>query len=77
LLQGEDTVLNPDFVKRLRQGKEATTVVVNYDVNGRKFINRVHAGPLKNNEHDDVVTHFVGVLQELKQQEQQEEQHAF
>jgi hypothetical protein len=48
-------------------------------VNGRKFINRVHAGPLKNNEHDDVVTHFVGVLQELKQQEEQEqqEQHAF
>jgi PAS domain S-box-containing protein len=79
LLQGEDTVLNPDFVKRLRQGKEATTVVVNYDVNGRKFINRVHAGPLKNNEHDDVVTHFVGVLQELKQQEEEEqqEQHAF
>jgi PAS domain S-box-containing protein len=69
LLQGEETItLNPDFMKRLQQGKEASTVLVNYDANGRKFINRVHAGPLKN--ENDVVTHFVGVLQELKQQEE-------
>lgn len=64
LLQGKETNLNPNFMNQLSQGKEASTVVVNYDKNGRKFINKVTAGPLKN--QDDVVTHFIGVLQEIQ-----------
>jgi len=67
LLHGKDTNAHDldDFLTKLYEGNEATAVVVNYTESGRKFRNKVHAGPLKN--EDDVITHFVGVLQEVKE----------
>jgi PAS domain S-box-containing protein len=66
LLQGQDTEPHAldDFLMKVRNGQTATATITNYTKNGRKFVNRVHAGPLKD-EHD-VITHFVGVLQEVQ-----------
>lgn len=69
LLQGPDTnqkVLQ-EFVEKLSHGEEATATIVNYTKMGRKFVNRVHAGPLYNEVSGDI-THFVGVLTEIDKQ---------
>lgn len=67
LLQGQETDKEAlrDFLKKLASGQEATVTITNYTKKGRKFVNRVHAGPLTNNVSGETITHFVGVLQEL------------
>jgi PAS domain S-box-containing protein len=65
LLQGPDT--NPhdldQFMKQLQQGKPAIATITNYTKSGRKFRNRVRAGPIRNDQN--IVTHFIGVLEEI------------
>jgi len=68
LLQGNDTdpTALQDMVGQLLHGKESMpTVVTNYTKSGRKFTNRIRAGQLKDAKGE--ITHFVGVLQEVKE----------
>lgn len=52
------------LLNQLMRGEDVTTVLTNYTKTGRKFRNRLHAGPI----YDDHggITHFVGVLQEVE-----------
>jgi PAS domain S-box-containing protein len=50
-------------VSQLLRGEEAGAVLTNYTKDGRKFQNHLRVAPLMNG---DVVTHFVGVLQEIQ-----------
>lgn len=52
------------LINQLLQGNEAGTTITNYTKQGRRFRNRIRVGPLK--DADGKVTHFVGVLQEVK-----------
>jgi PAS domain S-box-containing protein len=66
LLRGQDTdtIAATNLVSKLLQGEnEAGTTLVNYDKDGRRFLNRVRVGPLYNQANK--MTHFVGVLQEV------------
>ena len=67
LLQGKetDTIAATNLVAKLLQGEEEVgTTLVNYSKDGRRFQNRVRVGPIYDDHHN--VTHFVGVLQEVK-----------
>jgi PAS domain S-box-containing protein len=50
-------------VSQLLRGEEAGAVLTNYTKDGRKFRNHLRVAPLMDG---DVVTHFVGVLQEIQ-----------
>jgi PAS domain S-box-containing protein len=66
LLGGQETdqLAISALLNQLMRGEEVTTVLTNYTKTGRKFRNRLQAGPI----YDDNggLTHFVGVLQEVK-----------
>jgi PAS domain S-box-containing protein len=66
LLRGPETdqLAATSLIAKLLQGEEAGTTLVNYTKSGRAFQNRIRVGPLK--DESDNVTHFVGVLQEVK-----------
>eukprot|EP00429_Kryptoperidinium_foliaceum_P089243 CAMPEP_0176182934 /NCGR_PEP_ID=MMETSP0121_2-20121125/2_1 /TAXON_ID=160619 /ORGANISM="Kryptoperidinium foliaceum, Strain CCMP 1326" /LENGTH=172 /DNA_ID=CAMNT_0017521187 /DNA_START=288 /DNA_END=806 /DNA_ORIENTATION=- len=66
LLKGPETdqLAVTSLLSQLLRGEEATTVLTNYTKDGRKFRNRLHAGPLYNEEGE--ISHFVGVLQEVQ-----------
>lgn len=59
-----DTRAATGLISQLLQGNEAGATITNYTKQGRRFRNRVRVGTLKN--ADGEVTHFVGVLQEVK-----------
>jgi PAS domain S-box-containing protein len=65
LLKGPETdpLAVTSLLNQLLKGEESTCVLTNYKKSGRKFQNRLHIGPL----HDDngKITHYVGVLQEV------------
>ena len=67
LLEGPATErdLLRDFMEQLVEGHESTIVVTNYTKEGRKFRNRVRAGPIHDPEHPYLITHFVGILEEV------------
>jgi len=66
LLQGPETdqVTATALVSTLLQGEEAGAVLTNYTKDGRSFRNRVRVGPIY--DENNSVSHFVGVLQEMK-----------
>lgn len=67
LLKGEETdaLAATNLISKLLQGeKDVGTTLVNYNKDGRRFTNRVRVGPIYDEDHN--VTHFVGVLQEVK-----------
>lgn len=68
LIQGPDTNQRAldMMVEELLHGREATTLVTNYDKKGRKFYNKLKAGPIK--DSNDNITHLVGILQEVSEQ---------
>lgn len=74
LLQGPDT--NADdaksMVDKLRREHYANALLTNYTKQGRKFQNRVQAGLLSDSEGR--VKYFVGVLEEIMNEQQQQEQ---
>ena len=65
LLKGPETdpLAVTALLNQLLRGEDATTVLTNYTKSGRQFRNRLHVGPL----YDDngSISHFVGVLQEV------------
>ena len=65
LLGGEETdqLSATGLISQLLNGNEAGTTLTNYTKSGRRFRNRIRVGPLT---HDGKVTHFVGVLQEVR-----------
>jgi len=69
LLKGPNTnqVAATGLIVRLLNGEEGGAVLTNYTKEGREFRNRIRVGPLydASGEH---ITHFVGVLEELKEQ---------
>lgn len=69
LLQGPATnqVAATGLVAHLLAGEEAGAVLTNYTKEGREFRNRIRVGPLF--DEDDNLTHFVGVLQEIMEQQ--------
>jgi PAS domain S-box-containing protein len=68
-IQGEETneAAITALMSQLLRGEEAGTVLVNYRKDGSKFLNRLRVGMLRDDH--DVVTHFVGVLKEVKEME--------
>jgi PAS domain S-box-containing protein len=67
LLQGPDTnaVAATGLIAHLLNGEqEAGAVLTNYTKGGRRFFNRIRVGPIV--DASGSVTHFVGVLEELK-----------
>lgn len=68
LIQGPDTNQRAldMMVEELLHGRETTTLVTNYDKKGRKFYNKLKAGPIK--DSNDNITHLVGILQEVSEQ---------
>ncbi len=67
ILQGEETdkYATTALMSQLLKGEEAGILLTNYTKEGRKFHNRLRAGPLRNN--DGKVTHFVAVLKEVNE----------
>ena len=57
------------LMSQLLRGEEAGTVLVNYRKDGSKFLNRLRVGALRDDH--DVITHFVGVLKEVREVEDQ------
>ncbi len=53
------------LMSQLLRGEEAGTVLVNYRKDGSKFLNRLRVGTLR--DDNNAVTHFVGVLKEVKE----------
>ena len=66
LLGGKETdeLAVSALLNQLMRGEDATTILTNYTKTGRKFRNRLHAGPILDNNGD--ITHFIGVLQEVE-----------
>jgi len=69
LLKGPATnqVAATGLVAHLLAGEEAGAVLTNYTKEGREFRNRIRVGPLF--DESDNITHFVGVLEEIKEQQ--------
>lgn len=59
-----DSRAGTGLISQLLQGNEAGATITNYTKQGRRFRNRVRVGALRNDSGE--VTHFVGVLQEIK-----------
>ena len=72
LLRGPDTDKSAvtALVSQLLRGEEAGAVLTNYTKEGRMFRNRLRVGPLKDGDH---TTHFVGILQEIKEDDRKVE----
>ena len=70
LLKGPATneVAATGLVAHLLQGQEAGAVLTNYTKEGRPFRNRIRVGPLYD-ESGTNITHFVGVLEEIKEEQ--------
>jgi PAS domain S-box-containing protein len=70
LLQGPETnqVAATGLVSHLLAGEEAGAVLINYTKDGRQFKNRIRVGPIFDEVNGTTITHFVGVLEELKEQ---------
>jgi PAS domain S-box-containing protein len=70
LLKGPATnqVAATGLVAHLLAGEEAGAVLTNYTKEGREFRNRIRVGPLF--DESDNITHFVGVLEEIKEHTQ-------
>ena len=70
-IQGEETnqAAVTALMSQLLRGEEAGTVLVNYRKDGSKFLNRLRVGPLRDDQN--AITHFVGVLKEVKEMEDQ------
>jgi PAS domain S-box-containing protein len=66
LLGGKETdeLAVSALLNQLMRGEDATTILTNYTKTGRKFRNRLHAGPIFDDDGD--ITHFIGVLQEVQ-----------
>jgi PAS domain-containing protein len=66
LLRGTETdpLAVTALVSQLLRGEEAGTILTNYTKSGRPFRNRLRVGPIFNDAGN--LTHFVGVLQEMK-----------
>mmetsp|Transcript_18267 Transcript_18267/g.26225 ORF Transcript_18267/g.26225 Transcript_18267/m.26225 type:complete len:321 (+) Transcript_18267:174-1136(+) len=67
LIQGPATdrrVLD-GMLAELLDGRETSTTVTNYTKNGRKFLNKLRAGPIR--DVHDRITHFVGILEEINE----------
>lgn len=66
LLKGPETdaVAVTSLMSQLLKGEDASTVLTNYTKSGRKFRNRLHVGPLYNEDGD--ISNYVGILQEVK-----------
>lgn len=67
LIAGPDTdrTAATGLIAKLLQGEPCAGVtLVNYTKTGRRFVNRVRVGPLRD-PNTQKVTHFVGVLQEV------------
>lgn len=73
LLQGPETDRSAvtAVVSTLLRGEQAGAVLTNYAKDGRKFRNRLRVGPLMDK---DRVTHFIGVLQEIHDENSQNKQ---
>lgn len=81
LLKGPETdpLTVTALISQLLRGEEATAIVTNYTKGGRKFLNRLHVGPLYHTDDNDddrmnttsaigeprKVAYFVGVLTEV------------
>lgn len=68
LLRGPDTnqLAATALIAQLLRGEEAGAMLTNYTKSGRRFRNRLRAGPLyTTSENDGDVQYFVGVLQEV------------
>lgn len=65
LLSGPETDQDAlrHMLEDLMSGEESKAEVVNYDASGRKFMNRLRVGRIRNDT--DEVTHFVAVLREV------------
>ncbi|CAB9513090.1 PAS PAC sensor signal transduction histidine kinase [Seminavis robusta] len=72
LLNGPATnqVAATGLIAHLLAGEEAGAVLVNYKKDGQEFCNRIRVGPIY--DADNKITHFVGVLEELPQRQQQQ-----
>jgi PAS domain S-box-containing protein len=70
IIQGPETNESAitNLMSKLLRGEEAGTVLTNYDKHGRKFLNRLRVGPLKNQLGQ--ITHFVGVLKEITEMDE-------
>jgi PAS domain S-box-containing protein len=70
IIQGPETNESAitNLMSKLLKGEEAGTLLTNYDKNGRKFLNRLRVGPLKNQLGQ--ITHFVGVLKEVSEMDE-------
>lgn len=70
IIQGPETNESAitNLMSKLLRGEEAGTVLTNYDKHGRKFHNRLRVGPLKNQLGQ--ITHFVGVLKEITEMDE-------
>ena len=70
LLKGPETdqVAATGLLSHLLAGEEAGAVLINYTKSGREFKNRIRVGPLYD-ETGKNITHFVGVLEELKEEQ--------
>lgn len=69
LLQGPQTDRSTvtAVVSTLLRGEEAGAVLTNYTKDGRAFRNRLRVGPLV--DDDENITHFIGILQEIHDEE--------
>ena len=65
MIQGPDTPKSAikAMINELLAGQETSSLLTNYSKTGRKFYNRVRAGPLLN--ANEKITHFVGILEEV------------
>lgn len=73
LLKGPATnqVAATGLVAHLLQGQEAGAVLTNYTKEGREFRNRIRVGPVYEDDSRTKITHFVGVLEEIQEEEKQ------
>ena len=64
ILQGPETDIDKvdSNLYQLNEGHEVNMVLTNYTKDGRKFLNELTMGPLRD---DETVTHFVAVLKEI------------
>jgi len=74
ILQGPETNVNlvRETTKKMLKGEELEDVgfdVINYDKERRTFFNRVRMGVLRSEAEDKEVTHFVGILREISEDE--------
>ena len=68
LLRGPETdqLAATALIAQLLRGEEAGITLTNYTKSGRRFRNRLRAGPIVDPQTQEV-THFVGVLQEVEE----------